>query len=199
MPQARHTTRMLLSLAFLIAGCGGGGGGKLRRSHRRHRRTAAHHRRHHRRRHRDRPVDWTRGPATRPASRPSAPRAASPSARSGCFRTSRSVTRLLVFTQNPTLDAAGAGRCEPLVRGWSGSASCACSTTTRPWQPLGLPRHRRARRVFVRRMRPARDGVSSRFPRDAARVSDVHQHCSARAADRILISRNSPRPTAGSR
>ena len=64
MPQARHTTWMLLSLAFLIAGCGGGGGGAPQEPptapanpHRRHRH------RHHRRRHRLRPVDLDARPS----------------------------------------------------------------------------------------------------------------------------------------
>ena len=62
-----------------------------------------------------------------------------------------------------------------------------------------IPRHRRARRLFMRRMRPARHGVSPRFPRHPARLSDVHQPESHHSAGRTHTSRNSPRATAGSR
>ena len=73
------------------------------------------------------------------------------------------------------LPAAGAGRCEPLVRGGAVRRRARVRQQRGRDDYLGFHQHRPARRVNVRRMRPARHGVSPRFPRDPARVSVLHQ------------------------
>ena len=140
MPQAKHTTWMLLSLAFLIAGCGGGGGGAGRSR----RRTGE-------------PPPPGRPPAPPPA--PPAP--PGPTSWTGRAAQQRDLYRARSrHGQRHHRHAAGIS--EPQVRDpvthvtqkpaphcckrramraagswWSGSASCACSTITRAWR---LPR-----------------------------------------------------------
>ena len=192
MPKARHTTWMLLSLAFLIAGCGGGG---------------------------DAAASPARSAAAPPATAgTAAPPPAPPAPTSGldarpsnttCIAPERATGSVTIGTQRafpnlsswtgdsydakPALDAARATRFEPLVRREQHRQRACLRQRRERFNLLGLPRHRPARRVHVRRMRPARDGISPRFSCDSARISDVHQHAThGRGPDTHLSEFTSP-------